>query len=593
MSNVWLALTAIDELWKTDSEVVFLGPWCITQYNKQILENLSYSILDEKKWFIDWEKSNKYFLDFYEKCFDALCMNLNEIHGENHLYTYWKKAFLPWMKTWFHNLLFDYYSLEIAIKKFPGCKIMTYDTGEEVNWRLFELDKFDVEEQYKYDLFHLCIYNVILDFLKKRKDLFFEIVYLDNPYKLKNVNINADNAGGSSIKKYILKKFFAKADICMEYLYVENVKKFWISHRGKVAPVPNFYYSKSKNTDLRKKIIIQRDINNTFFDFVLHRFWIDLPVEFLEGYKTIQDQVNAYFTHIPRYIMSSNTMVSAMLWEKGAKTVGMTHNVLYGLLNSFQGLVPCSTEEFDIYYVWGKNQYNNTRICPTFKFAPPKETSYPKDKIYWFFSGNEENRYLSVFDIMTGMDKTINHVESSIKEYINFCKNLQVETADMIYYRMRDPWGFGMEKIIHHANALLKKDENIGETPAQLFGGLISEKLYSSKMIICNSFYTAVLYEALVRNVPVIIIRPEFTEHELNCFWEDIPQYFSKLKKLGIWFTDGKQAALFLNKHLNDIELWWNEPQRQVVISAFTERVCMKTENAGKWWKNELFELMN
>lgn len=595
MDEIWIALTAIENLWKKNQHIVFLGSWCITQYNKQTIENLSYSIMDVQVSSIDWEKYQDLFQKFIDHHLDELCEKLNELHGETHEKDYWSRALLPWMKIWFQSLLIDYSCLEQAIKKYPGCKIMTYNTNvDEINWRLFELEKFEVEERYKYDLYHICIYNVILDYLKRRTDLSFEIVCVDNPYKIKKNDIITKNKVFSpSLKESIKKRVFANADIYMQNIYVENVKKFLINSRGRVSLMPEFNVYKTKDVEYRTNEIINETAEDDFIAFALERFWIDLPVDFLEAYKELQTQVNDYFRHTPRYVMSSNMLINAILHEKGSKTIGMTHNVLYALLNCFQGAAPYSTDEFDLYYAWGENEYSNTRICPTFKYALPQKTEYKKENFYWFFSGNEENRYWSPLYILLGINKSALDIDDVVKEYITFCKHLQDDLASMIYYRMRDPWGFGMEKAIHEANPLLKKDEAVGATPPQAFGGQISEKLYSSRLIICNSFYTAVLYEALVRNVPVIVIQPDFTEYQYQCFWEDIPPYFAELKKLGIWYTDGKEAALFLNQHINDIESWWKEPQRQAVVSRFSKRVCMKTEDAAKWWKKELCELKN
>lgn len=594
MDEIWIALTAIESLWKKDQHIVFLGSWCITQYNKPSIENLSSSIMNEQDFCIDWEKCQDIFQKFIDYHLDELCEKLNELHGETHEKDYWSRALLPWMKIWFQSLLIDYSCLEQAIKKYPGCKIMTYNTNEdEINWRLFELEKFEVEERYKYDLFHVCIYNVILDYLKRRTDLSFEIVCVDNPYKIKkNDIITKNHVSSSSLKESITKKVFANADIYMQNIYVENVKKFLINSRCRVSPMPEFNVYKTKDMEYRTNEIINETDEEDFISFALERFWIDLPVDFLEAYKELRTQVDDYFRHTPRYVMSFNMLVNAMLHEKGSKTIGMTHNVLYALLNCFHGEVPCSTDEFDLYYVWGENKYSNTRICPTFKYALPEKNEYEKENIYWFFSGNEENRYSAPLNTMIGTIKTASSVEGAVEEYILFCKHLKDDLARMIYYRMRDPWGFGMEKTIHEANPLLNKDEAVNETPPQAFGGQISEKLYSSRLIICNSFYTAVLYEALVRNVPVIVIQPDFTEYQYQCFWEDIPPYFAELKKLGIWYTDGKEAAVFLNQHINEIESWWDEPQRQAVISAFANRVCMKTENASRWWKHEIKDLL-
>jgi putative transferase (TIGR04331 family) len=103
------------------------------------------------------------------------------------------------------------------------------------------------------------------------------------------------------------------------------------------------------------------------------------------------------------------------------------------------------------------------------------------------------------------------------------------------------------------------------------------------KLFVCS--YNATTYlESLSSGIPTIM----FWDPDLWEIREDALPYFSALENLGILHYSPDSAAAYINRIWADIENWWNEPERQKVVSDFTFRFA-RSEND---WVDQLASVL-
>ena len=86
-NQIFVALTADENLWDKSKEVILLGDWCINNlYKKDEYRVLSYPIKLNDNNYNDFEKFNYSLYSEYLKIFTKL---LNNVHDTKHSERYW------------------------------------------------------------------------------------------------------------------------------------------------------------------------------------------------------------------------------------------------------------------------------------------------------------------------------------------------------------------------------------------------------------------------------------------------------------------------------------------------------------------------
>ena len=104
---MFLVTTAIEETKNDKKKTIFLGDWCIRDFESNILKDNNYSIIS-----YHWNNRKKYnddykFLDdLYEQYLQVISSCLNKIHNTNNSLTYWRIIIGPWLK-FFIDTIFD------------------------------------------------------------------------------------------------------------------------------------------------------------------------------------------------------------------------------------------------------------------------------------------------------------------------------------------------------------------------------------------------------------------------------------------------------------------------------------------------------
>ena len=113
---MFLALTAIESLWKKNTNILFLGKWCIR--NTSNVKNIKYKI--HKYHWDDQDKvevDNEYIFNLYKKLIPLLSDKLNKIKNTTYSNRYWEILLGVWYVKHI-EFLFDRYTVVDQLKNY-------------------------------------------------------------------------------------------------------------------------------------------------------------------------------------------------------------------------------------------------------------------------------------------------------------------------------------------------------------------------------------------------------------------------------------------------------------------------------------------
>lgn len=347
-------------------------------------------------------------------------------------------------------------------------------------------------------------------------------------------------------------------------------------------------------------------VESGFEEFLASRIAFDLPVCLVEDYGNQLACLQPYLNRkTPKWAIlthgaSTSGILAAHWQEQGTKIIGRQDSVTPSLVNlpwaSHIGL-------YDLYYNWG-NSYPNGMLSPTDRYEPRPEKylrkidspsgSFEPKGILWCTSG-AERRYPD-FDgwLDAGFHK--NDLDSRMAVLEKFATGLSEKTAKQVSCRLRDPYGMCIHEYVEEWNPYITFDgKQVGEAVPQWSGGSLSDRIYQSQMVVVNMFLSSVLFETILRDVPIIIVAPEHTAYQNDFYRPELLSVMEELKRANVWFTDGKKAAEFLNQMFAEdadaIDVWWQEKDRHKLVMRFAQMVYETSNDRTSWWSQELLRL--
>ncbi len=127
MVKRFLITTALEETWRDDEPVLFLGEWCRSFKRKSAWKDLDAEVVP-----YHWDDREKLHRDYfylqalYEELLQELSAQLNTLHGVQYSLRYWRILVGPWLGN-FVQILFDRWTmLEQAVKGYSiaGAQIL-------------------------------------------------------------------------------------------------------------------------------------------------------------------------------------------------------------------------------------------------------------------------------------------------------------------------------------------------------------------------------------------------------------------------------------------------------------------------------------
>lgn len=578
--DVFLATTALEEFWDITKPVVFLGHWCLLHSKSPLWQTLDGKILDSPfKNREDVVTASKYINELQERVLKLLADALNDIHGVAHSNRYWRIILGPWLQLYLPVTYDRYININHAKNACPNFSTL----GLSEKSFVIPFDTEDFSNYIKDDIFNLQIYTQILCAMGYNFPT--KVAKISSiPQHKKTSNILLRHVVADKISKMIARfsvNIYKSILLRSSYFSKSVELKLAIKNIGKILPVLG--QSRQVTESIFDKTMREKLKNielgvNGYEKCLSIMLFSDIPTCFVEGYKSTESAAKNEYPKVIKGIFSANAWYydeifkhwSADSAEKGAILLGTQHGGNYGALAN----MPSENHEkniVDFYYSWGWTQdgcFSTIIPMPASKLLGRGkiEADNRKKEILWVATTTP--RYLIEFSFLP----------IDFKEYLlwqeRFVKALHHAVITTVRLRPhREDNGWDVIQRLHERSPNLKIET--WDIPFQ-------ESLANCRLYVCDHFSTT-FAEALSANKPTIL----FWNPLANELRSEAQPYYDLLRKNGILFDTPESAATAVNQIYDDIETWWNDPERQSAVNIFCNRFARTSSHGDELWASE------
>lgn len=595
--EIYIPLLSDETTWDKSKKIIFLDEHFLMGRKDEELSDIEYEVIkDIPK--IDYEELDSL---SNEMC-KHLAQTMNEIHCVDFPAWYWQKL----MKRWMNHIIFSVYDkctrINYILKEYDGDDIIFQNViiNNDIPYTFDELYTDELESDYHY----LYTYKKIILYFgcEVEKD---RCNYVDYKYE-NNITIK------SYIKKFLIKQVWTNFCYYLRKIFRYNIPSVILLYPGFSHKLENMIINKSKGKiiSLRmplyypskciKSNVIREYINAYLCANVDNEKWHillfdvvseQIPYCFLEGYKNILRQmpkalmsceVKAILTLTGMYHPFINIAVLTAKALNGTKVLAIQHGGNYGVLKTVDGYDYLWD---DVFYIWGK-------WCSFFSFSSKKLKWAPAGKFDRYKDRNWDKVNIGILIVGTARFRhdDVDHVyqsDRSIQPYIN--RQIKIIKAidetlhpDITVRNCNIDYGMRINEYLKREFEYINFDENkMMDFP---------DKIQRCRLMIVDHISTTWV-EALYLNKPFIIVI-NIDEYNFN---PNEYEYMCKLRKVGI-IRDVSELDCITHIY-NNVNHWWNEPQRQKIIKEVRDRYCygqdMNIDEMAEWWRLELTSYTN
>lgn len=561
----FLITTALEETWRSDEPVLFLGKWCMLHERKERWSTMDAEVLpyhwdDRKKLYGDY----LYLKEFHERLLEDLTRELNGIHGVDHSLRYWRILVGPWLG-YFVQMLYDrWFSVQEAVNRFDlsGTIILSGQEGAMVPHDMDDFVRLYVSDSWNHHIFASILQE-------------FSTV----PFSLKEQSQSErfENIGGTRGKwKARLSRWYAAVgdtltsdeDAFMLATYLPMLKEVSLCLQLRQFPVKWRSEPASRvQPDKAMRGWVVAGENRSAFEAAA-RMLIprQIPVAYLEGYGKLVEQVDAMpWPKRPKFIWTSNAFSNDEVFkawaadkvEQGSPLLIGQHGGHYGSgLWSFSEDHQVAISDAFLSWGWLDPGQPKIRSIGQLKANAPTKTRHGEQPnallvttvvprySYWMFSSPVASQW-----------------EDSFGDHFAFVEQLPSTIRDALIVRLY-PLDLGWNQAARWRERFpgIRLDEGAAE-----MGALIRR----SRLYIATYNATTFL-ETFTMDVPTVM------------FWNPghwelrdaaIP-YFDALKGVGVFHETPESAARHVSEIWDDVDGWWRNPEVQGVLERFRQQYC-------------------
>tara|TARA_B100001093_G_scaffold520456_1_gene616178 strand:+ start:1031 stop:2806 length:1776 start_codon:yes stop_codon:yes gene_type:complete len=571
-----------------DHELIFLGNWC---------KNFDYLINDNKVVNYHWDNRSKlkddynYINDLYEKLIPKISKTLNKLHSKSYSDDYWRIILGYWL----------FYYLSVNIDRWENINCALNQFKEINSYQGLNSDSLPIPANTR-EFINLAsdgrwnhlTYTKILKFLINKKKLnilivekkyinleFYYNYQINLKHKIKNFIINLY----LKIFKNIIKK--NKIVLFKTYLGLINELKMNLRYRQFPIFCENKRFEKNIDNDLRNELDLDFNPKNLFESFILEDIFKNMPSEFLENYKKIDEYLeNYYLPENPKLIFSSRSLATDNIFvryiakkkEIGCKLIYGQHGGGYGQID-FTWAEDHEIKISDKYLTWGWYKKNNDKVksfylikdINHFKF---QKTNNIKNLCYFLRS---RPKYTGRIDGSTGS----NQMSKYYKDCLNFAKDLNENDNFNItprFHEARFEWNhIGIWKKYNFKKFSFTNTESL-------------KYVYKNYDLLIYSYIGTGFLESIALNKPFILVS-SLLEWPLR---KEAVEDFYELEKVNIFFKDNDKAKLHLKFIHNNLHGWWNSDEVIRVKNFFKQKYArIDVDNKRREELYNLIEKLN
>jgi len=579
--EIFLATTALEEFWDTKKPIVFLGEWCLLYSRCSFWKPLNGQLLKSPFDNSEAVHTAYHYVDgIYEKALPIITSALNTLHGTCYSQRYWRILLGPWLMNYLPAIYDRYIHLKHALEQYPDCTTVVLAESSFI----VPSDTADfVSRVIKEDSFNLQIYTKILSVLGKTFPCKAASIKQNLLYHKTGKRSWQRVAMDFLIKIYLWVGTKLSPSIVLNQSYFPRPIEIWflIKTLGKVFPIlPRLSKGPlhSCKSDIRNQLPKMTIGHSEFEQCLSAMLFADIPVCFVEDFCKVKNKAQNTYPKTPKVIFSANAWYGeeafkqwvATSAENGTLLIGTAHGGAYGGWADF----PSENHETsiaDLYYSWGWERTDCTAKVvpfPATKLVGRKKIGASNQKVGILWAATQGKRYLS----------QLPYLPKYFQEYLEwqhrFAKSLAPEVLPAVRFRPhREDNGW---------NVIQRLNECIPNMSIEAWNVPFQKSLVNCRLYVCDHMSTTYT-EALAANKPTVLF---WNSHTNKLRPEALP-YYDLLRKSGILFDTPESAGEAVNHIYDDVETWWNNPERQNAIEVFCERFARNSPDALDLWATE------
>ena len=587
-----LVTTCLDATWKESDqkEIMFLGDWCLSKWNKESLDGLSYKIVphhwhDRQK----LEKDERYLKQVHEDMIKKLTLSLNEVHHLDYPESYWRHLLDPWLVSYV-AVIWDRFEC------INGLRFQTSMITHEI------INKSSIEPPNTYedhiDLILSDMWNhlIFLDLIKLKKQS-ISIIKIPNQSNTKK-KLQFHTRPFSSIKWRVFRLFDHFLDLLArnnEYIiagsYFTPLSHFRLQLKLKQVPclhLRNFDITKYRfdsseyhlREEFEKIFSTSSSSNDDFLSFLAFRIVKDMPKYLLENYKNYKLCLRE-IKYKPKVIVTSG-----YIWGNELFKIWSAEKVMNGsklILAQHGGSFPPKFSEMDFletvghdYITWGKPYKKNQTRLPSNKLSGvPIIGDLGR---YCSLIGYENPRYVYRASAMPITSQSFRHFEMVCDLHSLIDGDLKANFKIKPFPNVG--WNFSKLFKDRLGNDIVLTEPNIWEV------------FKKSKVIICT-YPSTTFSESIVSGRPTLLYYPDDLWETVSGYDDSYKNILSTLSNAKILHNNPQDLATQLHSIWTDPESWWSSPEIEDVKQEFFEVVLLLDKDWCNIWAKYLMDSKN
>lgn len=573
MVKRFLITTALEETWRDDEPVLFLGEWC-KRYGRKNL----WSKMDAEMLPFHWDDRVKLHADYqhlqelHERLLQDLTPQLNQIHGVDRSLRYWRILIGPWLG-WFVQVLFDRWtSIQRSISHYDLAGTIILNGQEDSfvpNDHGDFVRRFVEEDEWNHYIYATLLqqYTEIKCVERSRSGqsgLAEGTLPIGPQQRVKNFLLACYQQVASVFRKdedaFLLATYLTRLDELRLYKRLGQMPQLW----RLVLPI------KVAVDRQHRQWVVNGENLSAFETCVREMIPRQLPVVYLEGYSKLVEQTRTLpWPKKPKFIWTSNSLVGDDVFKAwAAEKVGNGSQLLAGQHGGHYGVGRWSFFEdhevavSDRFLSWGWTEQGESKIKAVGALSQKRPLGVKHSKqsrallvtcvlpqfSYWMYSVFVSSQYLDYFDDQC---KFVSALPSSLQRKLTV-RLFPVDSNWEQFSRWRDRFPD------------LRLDE----------GGSKMNNLIRQSRLFISTYNATTFLESFSMNVPTVIYwNPNHWELRDSA----IP-YFEELKRVSIFHETPESAAHHVAAVWDNVDDWWNSSEVREVLECFKAQYCRQSD---------------
>lgn len=581
----FLVTTALEQTWRDDEPVLFLGEWCRRHSRKHRwlgmdAEVLPYHWDDRAKLFADYQ----YLQGFYERLLPELAARLNQIHGVDHGLRYWRIVLGPWLG-YFIQMLFDRWAnVEGAIRQHELSASIVL-TGQET--ALIPKDMADFTRLLHSDEWNHHLYAAILQ-------RFTGVNCIERAWGEGSVPDSAPKITWQRQVKRMLAAGYARAASVLTrdqdaffmatYLPFRDEMKM----HGRLGQMPQLWRPVSPvqvaADASQRQWQVAGESRSEFEKCTRILIPQQLPTIYLEGYAKLVAQIaNVPWPKQPQLIWTSNSFNADDVFkawaaekvERGSPLVIGQHGGNYGM-GRWSFIEEHEIAIGDCYLSWGWSELGQPKVKPVgqMKSRKPLGVRHAEQAGALLVTATMPRQSYHMYSVMVSR-QWLDYFE----DQCIFVESLPPAVRDVLTVRLYSQ-DYGWDQVSRWRERL---------PSVQLDDGRSKIDTLISRSRLYISTYNATTYlESLSMNIPTIVFwNPAHWELR-----ESAKPYFEDLKRVGIFHETPESAAGHVAAIWDNVPAWWESAELQDTVARFKSRYCSLPDDLVGQVESALHEVM-